>query len=296
VQLLPIPVDLPFDRSHVTRVAWAGDLRAITFDFGNTLVPVDRASLRAVVAVTAAAAASRLGPFEADAFIEVWTEERERQFREEVPRFREVDIAERIVRVLARLRGMGAPPADVRWDQAAAATLSDEGELAWAVDVYSRAFVDAMPAPPAVGPLLGRLANRHRLGILSNWPLAATIDRYVEAAGWSEHLSAVVISQRIGTIKPQRAIFAAARAALGDPPPSTILHVGDDWAADVVGASRAGWRTAYLDARPGDTPLPTSDRDGSVVPDLELSELVNLEAALGRAGGAPTTALRLADR
>ena len=39
-----------------------------------------------------------------------------------------------------------------------------------------------------------------------------------------------------------------------------ILHVGDDWAADVVGASQAGWRTAYLRDRQHDTPLPTSER------------------------------------
>ena len=36
----------------------------------------------------------------------VWAEERERQFREEVPLFRETDLGQRIARVLARLRGM----------------------------------------------------------------------------------------------------------------------------------------------------------------------------------------------
>jgi FMN phosphatase YigB (HAD superfamily) len=136
-----------------------------------------------------------------------------------------------------------------------------------------------------VGRFLERLARRHRLAILSNWPLAVTIDRYVEAAGWKPHLAAVVVSQRVGSIKPHPAMFAAAAAALGEPPPATILHVGDDWAADVVGAARAGWRTAYLDARPADSPLPSSRRDDSVVPDLELAEL----ADLGRL-------LRIADR
>ena len=57
-----------------------------------------------------------------------------------------------------------------------------------------------------------------------------------------------------GTIKPHPAIFAAARTALGDPEPSAILHVGDDWAADVVGAKRAGWRAAWLASRPADSP------------------------------------------
>ncbi len=91
-----------------------------------------------------------------------------------------------------------------------------------------------------------------------------TIDRYVEAAGWAPHLAAVVVSQRVGTIKPHPAIFAAAREALGEPDPRAILHVGDDWAADVVGARRAGWRAAWISSRPADSPLPGlgARRDG----------------------------------
>ena len=195
-------------------------IRAITLDFGNTLVPVSAAGLRGVVAHTAAAMADGLGPFDVDEVLRAWGEERERQFREEVPQFREVDLAQRVVRILARLRGMAPPPPDRRWDDAAAARLSTPDEVAWAVEVYSRGFVAALPPAPAAGALLERLAGPYRLAILSNWPLAATIDRYVEAAGWAPHLAAVVVSQRVGTIKPHPAIFAAARTALGDPAPA----------------------------------------------------------------------------
>jgi putative hydrolase of the HAD superfamily len=94
----------------------------------------------------------------------------------------------------------------------------------------------------------------------------------------------VVVSQRVGTIKPHPAIFAAARAALGDPAPAAILHVGDDWVADVVGAKRAGWRAAWLDARPHDSPLPGSSRDDEVEPDLELATLEELEPGLATLG------------
>jgi HAD superfamily hydrolase (TIGR01509 family) len=255
-------------------------IEAVTLDFGNTLVPVTAAGLRGVVEETAAAIAGRLGPFAADDVLTAWHEERERQFREEVPRFREVDLAQRIVRILARLHGMGPPPPDEPWDDEAAARFSEPAVVAWAVEVYSSAFVSALPPVPGVGAMLARLAPRYRLAILSNWPLAATIDRYAEAAGWTPYLAAVIVSQRVGTIKPHPAIFAAARAALGDPPPETILHVGDDWAADVVGAKRAGWRAAYLASRPDDSPLPSSGRDGVVAPDLELATLAGLEPGL----------------
>src|SRR6185437_8522195 len=168
------------------------------FDFGNTLVPVPHAALRHVVEQTASQVCARCGPFSEATFLAVWAEERERQFAEEVPLFREVDLDQRLVRVLARMRGHPAPSREQRWDDAAAARLSDVEEIAWAVDVYSRAFVDLVPRPPAVGPMLGRLSSRYALAVLSNWPLAATIDRFVEAAGWDRWLRAVVVSQRVG--------------------------------------------------------------------------------------------------
>jgi HAD superfamily hydrolase (TIGR01509 family) len=255
---------------------------AITLDFGNTLVPVPQDALREVVGETARAIATRLGPFDEVEVNRAWSEERARQFREEVPHGREVDLAQRLGRILARLRGMPAPPDDVRWDDAAASLLSDPAERDWGVEVYSREFVARLPPAPAAGAVLAALATRYPLAVLSNWPLATTIDRYVEAAGWAPYLRAVVVSQRVGTIKPHPAIFAAAREALGQPEPGEILHVGDDWAADVVGAKRAGWRAAYLRDRPTDSPLPGSDRDASVVPDLELDSIGELEEALGR--------------
>ena len=260
-------------------------IEAVTLDFGNTLVPVPAAALRGVVAITAQGMAERLGPFEVADVLTAWHEERQRQFREEVPQFREVDLAQRIVRVLARLRGMPPPPQHERWDDEAAARRTDPAEVAWAVEVYSAAFVEALPAAPGAGALIERLARDRRVAVLSNWPLARTIDRYCEAAGWAEHLSAIVVSQRVGTIKPHPAIFAAARAALGDPPPNAVLHVGDDWAADVVGAKRAGWRAVWLSTRPDDSPLPGSERDDSVEADAVIASLDELEAVIARLDG-----------
>jgi HAD superfamily hydrolase (TIGR01509 family) len=262
-------------------------LRAITFDFGNTLVPVDGPGLHAVVETTGRAVTERLGPFGLDEFLATWAEERERQFREEVPQFREVDLAERFVRVLARLRGLQPPSRAGRWDQGAAAQLSSQPEIDWAVEVYSAAFVDALPPAPGVRPLLAALAGSYRLAILSNWPLAATIDRYVEAAGWLPYLDAIVVSQRVGAIKPHPTIFAAARRQLGDPEPEAILHVGDDWAADVVGAIQAGWRAAYVRHRPHNSPLPSSDQDTSVEADIEIDDVSELGPLLAGPSSPP---------
>ncbi len=255
-------------------------IRAISFDFGNTLVPLGRDDLREVVRRMTGQVAARSGPFEEHQFSDAWAAERGRQFSEDVPRMLEVDLAQRVVRVLARMRGMAVPSRADRWDDLAAARLSTPEEVEAALADYSRAFVETIHAPPEVRPLLERLAGQFALGICSNWPLAATIDRFVEQAGWAPHLRAVVVSQRVGTIKPDPRMFVAAEKALGTAAAS-ILHVGDDWAADVVGAKRAGWRAAHLLGRPADSPLPASEPTRDVEPDLVLERLTDLEAALG---------------
>jgi FMN phosphatase YigB (HAD superfamily) len=281
---------------------------AITIDFGNTLVRVDRPGLADVVERTADALIAEGIVIDRSAFLGAWVEERERQFREDVPEFREPDILLRAARVLARLRGMPPPPADVRWDDTEAATHVAREELDAIVDAYSGSFVARMQPVPDASETLARLSGAgFAVAILSNWPLASTIDRFAEAHRWLPHLRAIVVSQRVGTIKPHPSIFRAAEVELGiagpaaahtaggqahgmgvigDARPIPILHVGDDWAADVVGAVRAGWRAAYLRNRQADTPLPTSEpgdgmaADVGVEPDLVIDELGDLPDAV----------------
>ena len=267
------------------------EVAAISLDFGNTLVRIDRASTAAVLADTARVVRERGLAADEDGFLRAWAEERDRQFREELPRGREVDLRERVVRVLARLRGIAPPSEAARWDDAAARRLVAPAEIDVAIEAYGASFVSRMVPVDDAGPTIERLAaDGFSLAVLSNWPLAETIERYVEVRGWWPHLRAVVVSQRVGAIKPQRAIFDHARERL-DAPAERILHVGDDWAADVVGAMRAGWRAAYLRDRQVDSPLPTSrPPDGTASAsegaDLVIAQLAELPPLVRRWSGA----------
>jgi HAD superfamily hydrolase (TIGR01509 family) len=257
----------------------------ISFDFGNTLIRVDRAGFGAVMEVTARRLQARGSVTDAEAFLAAWAAERDRQFRIQVPSLREVDLHERLVHVFAALRGARVPGDDREpWDEADAAARSDPEEVDRAVEIYSEAFVATMqPVPDAEATLREAHARGFRLAVLSNWPYAPTIDHYLERRGWMRYLRAVVVSQRVGVIKPHPAIFAAAAGQLGEEP-GRLVHVGDDWAADVVGARDAGWRVAYLRGRQADTPLPTSTRDATAVADLEIDHLAELLPRLELAG------------
>jgi putative hydrolase of the HAD superfamily len=89
----------------------------------------------------------------------------------------------------------------------------------------------------------------------------------------------VVVSQRVGVIKPHPAIFGVAERELGVPG-GAIVHVGDDWMADVVGAKRAGWRACYLRNQPQDWPRLVVERDAGVEADLVIDRLDALEPGL----------------
>jgi FMN phosphatase YigB (HAD superfamily) len=133
--------------------------------------------------------------------------------------------------------------------------------------------------------MLGRLADSYGLAILSNWPLALAVDRFIEAAGWGRYLAAVVVSHRVGVIKPRPEIFETAARQLGVASGPSILHVGDDLGADVLGARAVGWRTAWVRLKPEDSPLPTAPPAPDAQPDLTLDTVLDLEAALRRLEG-----------
>jgi HAD superfamily hydrolase (TIGR01549 family) len=262
------------------------DLEAITFDFGNTLVPFPGGPMAVELRLTAERAAG-LVHCSVEDFIAAWAEERLRQFAQDVPEGREADIDVRVIRVMARLRGRPAPPAGERWDDAALSAYSEAGEIEAVVGTYADAFARYTPVPPEVGPMLERLARAYRLGVISNWPLSLSIDRFLETSGWAAHLSAIVVSHRVGVIKPHPAIFERAALELGVASGPTILHVGDDPGADVAGAHNVGWRTAWIRVKPEDSPLPVAPPAPTAQPDITIDSVLDLEVALGLPGPPP---------
>ena len=237
-------------------------ITAITLDFGNTLVPVPASGLREVVGRTATAMAARLGPFDVD---EV-RRDLGRGARAPVPRG-----GPAVPRDRPRPADRPRPRAPARDGAAAgrcplgrrgggrAARSRTRSPGRWRCT--RRAFIDALPPPPGRAALLARLAERYRVAILSNWPLAVTIDRYADAAGWTPSLAAIVGPQRVGTIKPHPAIFAAARSALGDPEPGVDparrRRLGGGRRRGAAGRLARG----LLPRAAADSPLPGSERD-----------------------------------
>lgn len=100
-----------------------------------------------------------------------------------------------------------------------------------------RVFDDVVPT------LASLKAAGLRLGILSNWddrlrPLLEQLD----LCRWFE---VVVISCEAGCRKPDATLFRRAAEAFGFPP-EQVLHVGDSWEHDVLGARDAGMQAVQV--------------------------------------------------
>ena len=87
---------------------------------------------------------------------------------------------------------------------------------------------------------------------------------------WFKH---VVVSEEVGLVKPDPAIFAHAIAPLGALPASA-LHIGDMRSQDIAGARAAGWQSAWVNRHSA----PAEDEHH---PDVEIGSLDELLDLLG---------------
>ena len=78
----------------------------------------------------------------------------------------------------------------------------------------------------------------------------------VENTGIAAHIDRLLTSEELGYLKPARACYDAALAVTGAKAVDCWM-IGDDHAADIVGAHEAGWRAVHFDPTgefPADSP------------------------------------------
>jgi HAD superfamily hydrolase (TIGR01549 family) len=85
-----------------------------------------------------------------------------------------------------------------------------------------------------------------RLGVLSNASrdLVPLLFRF----GVAHYFDAIIVSELVGSEKPQREIFMKALETL-DVEPQEAVHVGDSYHHDYLGATRAGLQAVLLDRK-----------------------------------------------
>ena len=135
------------------------------------------------------------------------------------------------------------------------------------------------PFPPTPPPLRCLKSLKERgcsLGLISNTAMTsgATFRVHLTRLGLLHFFDTVVFSDEVGYAKPSVKVFRKALDALGVTPEAAV-HVGDDRAADVGGALKAGLRAIWV-ARPPESydepytyQTPTDDEPHATVTRLE---------------------------
>lgn len=94
---------------------------------------------------------------------------------------------------------------------------------------------------------LDKLAkSKYRLIVISNVSSEKNLRIYLSKCGLQKYFSYLVASGTIGIEKPNKEIFLLASKMLRIKP-NRILHIGDDYEADYVGAKNAGLKAILLD-------------------------------------------------
>jgi 2-haloacid dehalogenase len=87
--------------------------------------------------------------------------------------------------------------------------------------------------------VLATLRDRYRFAVITNGLRTVQRGRLARSA-IRDDIAALIISEEVGTAKPEAGIFDAAFAAMGGPAKSEVLMIGDSLTADIQGACDYG--------------------------------------------------------
>ena len=131
-------------------------------------------------------------------------------------------------------------------------------------------------APAARIDAMKKIAEHHRLGLISNFDDSETGHLIMRDTGIRELFTAVIISADTGYRKPNPLIFRKILEMMRLEP-ADILFVGDTPIDDVLGSKGVGMHSAWIRTRGRELP------EGVPAPDITISDLAELPAALGMA-------------
>lgn len=173
-------------------------------------------------------------------------------------------------------QGVGHPWRDFMAQLLRGAAVAEPGphvEWLWEQQPVKNLFRAVIPPMVELARELGQAGAK--IAVLSN--SEGKLVELLTEIGIAAPFPVIVDSGRLGIEKPDPRIFAHTLAQLGSagPPEVVPIHIGDSWAADIVGARGAGWRAIWY----GRSATPVADPEVAIARDAE-----DVRAALRRWG------------
>jgi len=236
-------------------------IRAVVFDYGNTLVEFGRAQVEKCDAALGEGVAALYGAPDMARLCAIRTRNRLAPYQGDPPEYRENDLNAITTDLVREL-----------YDRE-----PSKEEVAALIRVRFEVFVSVIECAESVRQMLGRLKRTYRLGVASNYPGGRSIRASMDKVGLTEYFDAVLVSGDLGLIKPHPLVFETIAKQL-DAKPEEILFVGDNWLADIQGAKRAGMHAALTTQ--WERAEKFEPQPGDIDPDLTVAALTDLEKYL----------------
>lgn len=245
----------------------APGLKAVTFDFWNTIVRERAGAAMSEARREAVAAACESCDVEVEAEL----------------------LARSLEEVASSYRQSWSVGAHFHPRQGAEMLIRALGVEGAAQELVAEAFLSAdrganIEFSPDIRPCLEALSERQiRLGIICDVGFTGgeLLRGFLDREGLLEHFSGWAFSDEVGHYKPSPQIFEAALDALGAQP-AEAMHVGDLRRTDIAGASAIGMRTVRYRGLHDD---PGADDESEA--DFVIDSHRELPALVERIGGPP---------
>ncbi len=225
------------------------DIKAIAFDFFNTLITVERSALKDALGRLTRSLGQSGVALEEGAFKKAHREAALRFIQTAHRDGRETHNSLWISAALEVL-GYNIPPRDPR--------------ISAAVEAYFSAFFDHCRIIPGTREMLDAVKGSYRLGLLSNFTHAPAAKGLIRYMGLAPYFEVALISGDLGYRKPHPFVFSRLIEQLGVDKTQTV-YVGDDPEPDITGANQAGIHPVWFTyVRDRDVSFVPGDLSGSV--------------------------------
>ncbi len=240
----------------------ATPVKALVFDYGNTLIAFGREQVDQFDALLLKAVTAEFGPPDPAQYKARRDADRMFPYQGDPPSYRENDVREMTAGLIREVYG-GEPSGEA---------------LDRLIAVRQEAFVRVVSVEPETLSFLERLGKKYRLALLSNYPDGDAIRASLEDTGIAPFLEHALVSGDLGLCKPHPDVFRTVLDALSLPP-EAVFFVGDNWLADVQGARRAGMQVAHF--RRWIPPEHFPEQPGDFAPHVSVATLEELLTLLG---------------
>lgn len=236
------------------------NLKAVVFDYGNTLIEFTARQLEHNDTALAEALTQLYGEVDFDRLHAIRNADRRAPYNDG---YVENDLPTITTAMVEQLYGRSPT----------------EAELSHLLDVRFTAFVESIEAQPWAYEVLQALRDtgRFKLGLLSNYPSGQAIRASLDRLGLSRFFDSIVVSGDVGHVKPHPAVFEKALAEL-EVQPDQAVYIGDNWLADIQGGKRAGMAAIHITQY--DTPEKFDRESDHVDADAIISHLDQLPKLL----------------